>query len=483
MHDGDLAVLGVEKSGMISRCTNIDVCGTRTAFPACVRVRRYTAYLVIRRPESSASIGGKKNGLRSLWPRASSLVRLQAAPSTRPAVWGHSDLSGAGDSTCRVQEMRQGETGEAGLARGESVLYETLRLLRGTALPCHDHQGRCSRNAPGLEDSQGVGDAVHAGATGPCGRARTQGYRHRRDLDPQGPYLPHRGERPDSKAPDLVRGRGPQRGEHGAVLRLAGREEDPGHSLGGDGHVEAVLQRDCGACISSGDPVRQVPYHAPSGRSARRGAQVRVSQTQRTGSKLYQGPEVHAAFASREPHTQRPPGAQEGADGKQALEYGVPAQGVLRSTLGLRERGLGAAILRELAGESEVAAPETLREIRRDDRSALGRDRRLLQTREQGIARIRGRTEQQDPCHPASCIRTARRRVSATEGSHLHAPTPLNDACFAHGLPTVARLPAREARRRAPVDNPAPYYSSSISVVQTCRAEYQKMPKITHSTQ
>ena len=37
-------------------------------------------------------------------------------------------------------------------------------------------------------------------------------------LDSQGPYLPHRGERPDSRVPDLVRGRGPQRGEHGAVL-------------------------------------------------------------------------------------------------------------------------------------------------------------------------------------------------------------------------------------------------------------------------
>jgi transposase len=59
-----------------------------------------------------------------------------------------------------------------------------------------------------------------------------------------------------------------------------------------------------------------------------------------------------------------PAGAQESAGGEQAAEHGVPAQGVLRSTLGLRARGLGAAILRELAGESQVAAPQTLREIR-----------------------------------------------------------------------------------------------------------------------
>ena len=48
----------------------------------------------------------------------------------------------------------------------------------------------------------------------------------------------------------------------------------------------------------------------------------------------------------------------------QRLNHGVPAQGVLRSALGLRARGLGAPILRELAGEPEVAAPQTLREIR-----------------------------------------------------------------------------------------------------------------------
>src|ERR1035437_637629 len=203
---------------MILRCANTDVCGTRTAFPASVRVRRYTAYLVIRRPESSAAIGGEKNCLRSLWPRASSLVRLQATPSTRPAVWGHSDLPGAGDPTYRLQEMRQGETGEAGLARGESVLYETLCLFRGTALPRHDHQGRCRRNAPGLEDSQGVGEAVYEGATAQSWNAGSPRAWSRRDLDPQRPYLPHRGERLDSRASDLVRRRGPQRGEHGAVL-------------------------------------------------------------------------------------------------------------------------------------------------------------------------------------------------------------------------------------------------------------------------
>ena len=47
--------------------------------------------------------------------------------------------------------------------------------------------------------------------------------------------------------------------------------------------------------------------------------------------------------------------------------------------------------------------------------------RRLLQAREQGLPRIRGRTEQQDPRHPASSIRTATTKSTCDSNSHLHA--------------------------------------------------------------
>ncbi len=55
-----------------------------------------------------------------------------------------------------------------------------------------------------------------------------------------------------------------------------------------------------------------------------------------------------------------------------------------------------------------AANKRTLREVRADDRSSLGWNRRLLPAREQGVARIRGRLEQQDSCHPAPRIWTAR---------------------------------------------------------------------------
>lgn len=62
----------------------------------------------------------------------------------------------------------------------------------------------------------------------------------------------------------------------------------------------------------------------------------------------------------------------------------------------------------------------------------LFRNRCLLQAREQGLARLRRGAQQQDPCHPAPRVRIARRRISAAEGSHLHAPGTLNCLKITH---------------------------------------------------
>jgi len=121
-----------------------------------------------------------------------------------------------------------------------------------------------------------------------------------------------------------------------------------------------ILQWAQAGCTAGGNSVRQVSHHAASGRCARRSAQVRVAQTQRSGAQLHQGSEIHVGVASRESHATRPPGTHEGAHAKQAIEYGLPARGILGSTLGLRERGLGATILPDLAGKPEVAATQTL---------------------------------------------------------------------------------------------------------------------------
>src|SRR5262249_44912967 len=100
---------------------------------------------------------------------------------------------------------------------------------------------------------------------------------------------------------------------------------------------------------------------------------------------------------------------------------GIRWEGVCRAGGGVGRGRVGGAVLGELAGWPQGAAAQTLREIRRDDRPSLGRHRGLLSPGEQGLARLRRRAQQQNPGDPAPRLRLARRTISASQNSHLHA--------------------------------------------------------------
>ena len=152
-----MTVSTVEKSGMILGCENIDVCGTRIASLAFVRDQQCRASSVIRRRVLSGSIGGGKNGLRSLRLRQAIMVRSQTALGARFRVWRLSNLLGDRGTSYRMPPMLEGEARKARVACEQSVLQQTLCFLCGTALPGHDDQRCGSRNTLGLEDGQGVG--------------------------------------------------------------------------------------------------------------------------------------------------------------------------------------------------------------------------------------------------------------------------------------------------------------------------------------
>src|SRR5262245_32594549 len=67
----------------------------------------------------------------------------------------------------------------------------------------------------------------------------------------------------------------------------------------------------------------------------------------------YQGPEVHAPRPSGEPFHGWPASPEDLARRQQTAPHGVPAQRIVRATLELYPRGLGAALLRELADGPE----------------------------------------------------------------------------------------------------------------------------------
>jgi transposase len=103
------------------------------------------------------------------------------------------------------------------------------------------------------------------------------------------------------------------------------------------------------------------------------------------------------------------------------LNTAVPPQGGIRAALGRRAGRLGASFLRELESVIEVAAAQTLREVRRDDRPTLGRHRGLWQAGEHGCLGVRRGTRQQDSRHAATQLWAMKRGVPAPQDPYVHA--------------------------------------------------------------
>ena len=141
------------------------------------------------------------------------------------------------------------------------------------------------------------------------------------------------------------------------------------------------------------------------------------------------GAEIHPAVEPGKPHQQRRGQPPTAAEGQQTAVCGLSDQGVVPTALELSERGLGAAALRQLAGVSQVSTVALLREVRRDDRAALGRDRGLLPAGEQSGPGARGGLEQQDPGSPKTGLRLAGRGISAAESFDLHVASDLRCPC------------------------------------------------------
>src|SRR5271170_565143 len=247
---------------MICRCQNhpsAAIWQMRTHFLVSVPEPSSTAVSVTRKCGSLPSRDAQKNVLRNLWDDASELLRPHPATSARFVQWTVSCSARYRGSSGSMPSVWRGEARATGVPGRQSVLYPTLRVLRGPALPLGDDQGHRRGTAPRLGRRQGAGQAVHACAAQPGWHAGTEGDRYRRDLDPQGPYLPHCRERSDPSPSDLVRRPGSLGSEHGRVLSISRGKEGQKDPLGRDGHVEGVSYLDPSARPTGGHPVRQVP--------------------------------------------------------------------------------------------------------------------------------------------------------------------------------------------------------------------------------
>ena len=143
---------------------NINDFGTFIAFPDSIRSIPYPGSLGIPKPGLLGSSAGEKNGLRSLRLCPSYLLRPEDPQGSRSVLRRHADLPGSGDPPGLLSQVPEGETGKAGLAGRLSFLHQAICLLRRPSVSGFESSGCGQGIAPGLEDGQGPGDAVHAGA-------------------------------------------------------------------------------------------------------------------------------------------------------------------------------------------------------------------------------------------------------------------------------------------------------------------------------
>jgi len=177
---------GCEKSGGSG--------ATRIGFPDSCRLPRCMVCSVIPGCDWCRCGVGKKS-LWAVWNNVAHLLRSPSVRGPRSALRSPAGLLGIGAAAGGLPEVRQSEARTFALAGGQSVLHQTVRFLRGAAVPRHDDQGGGRGTGFGLEDGKGAGQAIHAGAVEARGAPRPAGHWHRRGVDPQGAHLPDRGER------------------------------------------------------------------------------------------------------------------------------------------------------------------------------------------------------------------------------------------------------------------------------------------------
>lgn len=218
------------KTGVIFSCEDITASTTRIGSPGFVPPPGSQASSVTPRPAASGLNAGGKNGVRRLRDGAPDILRPRDSPGSGPLLRRHTGVPGDPDPPGVVPDVREGEAGAARLPCRQPALHKAVCLLRGTTMPCWEHQGRGPRVSSGLAHGQGAGQAVHGGATGPCWHAGAQGDRNRRGVDP------HKGHTYRIVVSDLVRGRpiwfgGEDRSEASMAQFYDGMGEKKAHGI------------------------------------------------------------------------------------------------------------------------------------------------------------------------------------------------------------------------------------------------------------
>ena len=152
------------KNGIGFSWYDIDDFGIHIGFPVSARCTPLVECLGTPRPESYDWRVGGKNGLWSMRPCSSFVLRPEDPKGPGSVLRGCAHLPGGGDPKGLLPKVPERETRETGLAGGQPVLHQAICLLCGAAVSGLGDHGCRQGTAPGLEDGEGPGEAIHAGA-------------------------------------------------------------------------------------------------------------------------------------------------------------------------------------------------------------------------------------------------------------------------------------------------------------------------------
>ena len=167
------------KNGIDFPWHDIEDFGIRIGFLASAPSTPFLESLGTPRPGSSDLCVGEKNGVRSVRPCSSFLLRPEDPKGSGSLLRGRADLPGGGDPTGGLPKVQESEAGETPVACGQPFLYQAIFLLCRPSVSGFGYYG-CSEGAsPGLEDGKVSGKGIHAGTAETSGGARAEGDWHR----------------------------------------------------------------------------------------------------------------------------------------------------------------------------------------------------------------------------------------------------------------------------------------------------------------
>ena len=223
------------------------------------------------------------------------------------------------------------------------------------------HRSRCRRDLSSLDTVKTLEQAIHAGPARACRHARPASDRHRRDRDPQRPQLPHRGQRPRSQRPIWFGGTDRSEASMAAFYDWLGRKKSRKIRLAVMDMWRPFRTVAQARRAASGDPVRQVPRHAPLGEALEQVRKSRICPPLRQDRRYIKG-QKYTLLSRRENLTPKAaPGLKTLLRRQQTIEHRLPAQGVF-GHCGTTKARARAALLRELARSVQMAAFAALRE-------------------------------------------------------------------------------------------------------------------------